>query len=67
MMMIVILARNLGNRSVPAAAVLVLMRRPAILLSGAAFVSQAELLSGGDGECLALLAGLKRLNPPAQK
>ncbi len=64
--MIVILARSLGNRSAPAA-LLVLMRRPAIPLSGAAFVRPGELLSGADGESPALLAGLKRLNPPAQK
>ena len=66
MMMIVILARGLANRSAPAA-LLLLMRRPAIPLSDVAFVRQGELLSGGDRESLALLAGLKRLNPPAQK
>ena len=69
MIMIVILARGLGNRSTPAA-LLVLMRRPATALSGAAslrrFVNHGELLSGADGESPALLAGLKRLNPPAQ-
>ena len=59
MMMIVILARGLCNRF-PPAAVLLLMRRPAIPLSGPAFVRQRELLSGGDGECRALLTGLNR-------
>ncbi len=66
MMMIVLLARGLCNRSAPAA-VLVLMRRPAISLSGAAFVSQGALLSGADRESLALLAAWQRLNPPALK
>jgi hypothetical protein len=66
MMMMVILARGLGNRSAPAA-VLVLMRCPAIPLSGAAFVRPGELLSGADRESPALLAASKRLNPPAQK
>ncbi|MBA3571764.1 MAG: hypothetical protein H0W34_07295 [Pyrinomonadaceae bacterium] len=49
------------------AALLVLMRRPAIPLSGAAFVRPGDLLSGADGESPALLAASKRLNPPAQK
>jgi hypothetical protein len=66
MMMIVILVRGLSNRSTPAA-ILVLMRRPAIPLSGAAFVRQGALLSGCDRESLALLAGFQPLIPPAQK
>jgi len=70
MMMIVILARGFCNRSAPAA-LLVLMRRPATALSGAAFVrrfvNHGELLSAGDGECRALPNGLNRLNPPPQK
>jgi hypothetical protein len=59
MIMIVILTRGLCNRSAPAA-VLLLMRRPAILLSGAAFVSQGKLLSSADGECRALPTDLNR-------
>lgn len=66
MMMIVLLARGLCNRSAPAA-VPVLMRRPAIPMSAAAFVRQGELLSGSDPESPALLAGWQRLNPAAQK
>ena len=66
MIMIVLLARGLRNRSAPAA-LLVLMRRPAIPLSDAAFVGQGELLSGGDPECPVLPAGLPRLNPAAQQ
>jgi hypothetical protein len=64
--MIIVRARRFCNRSVPAA-VLLLMRRPAISLSGAAFVSSGELPSGSDRESLALLARLMRLNPPAQQ
>ena len=66
MMTIVVLARGLCNRRSAGCGPCV-MRRPAIPLSDAAFVSQGEVLSGGDGERPALLAGLKRLNPPAQQ
>lgn len=65
--MIVILARSLCNRSAHAAAVLLLMRRPAIPPSGVAFVSQGELLSGGDAECRALANALNRPNLRAPK
>ena len=54
--MIVMLARGLCNRSPPAAAVLPLMRRPDLPLSGVVFVSQ-----GNCSQVLMRIAGLWRL------
>ena len=78
MILIMRLARGLGNRSAPAALLLLrrrlLMRRPAIPLSVAAFVrlfikegKLLTLLSGAARDSRALLAHLQPLNPAAQK
>lgn len=65
-MMILLPARALANRAAPAA-LLILIRRPAIPLSGVAFVRQGKLLSAAERESLELLPGWKPLNPPARK